>query len=66
MGDEADAMWDAEMIEQGYEDTAKAMQARPAKTRCPTCGKMFKCVEAHSLAKHGIWAKPWTPGRGHD
>ncbi len=53
MGDEADAMWGAEMIEQGREDTERAMLIdRPAKTRCPTCGKLFKCVEAHHVVKH--------------
>jgi len=59
MGDEADAMWDAEMIEQGREDTARAMRLeRPAKTRCPTCGKSFRCMEAHHLVKHGRLPTP--------
>lgn len=54
MGDEADAMWDAEMIEEGREYVMREMRIdRPAKTRCPTCGKLFKCVEAHHLVKHG-------------
>lgn len=52
MGDEADAMWDREMIEQGREDMRREWP-RPAKERCPTCGKMFKCVDAHHLVKHG-------------
>lgn len=56
MGDEADAMWDAEMIEQGREDAISAVPiARPTKTRCPTCRKLFKCVEAHHLVKHGYF-----------
>lgn len=65
VGDEVDAMWDAEMIEQGREDTARAMRVRPAKTRCPICRKLFKCVEAHSLIKHGKWLPPqWPPAEG--
>jgi hypothetical protein len=31
----------------------KPPEGRTAKTRCPTCGKLFKCVEAHHLIKHG-------------
>lgn len=54
MGDEADALWDAEMIEEGREHGVRATPLeRPIKTRCPTCGKSFKCVEAHHLVKHG-------------
>jgi len=63
MGDEADAMWDAEMIEQGREDALRAMQTeRPAKTRCPTCGKLFKCVDAHHLVKHGCFVPVGNAG----
>lgn len=59
MGDEADAMWDAEMIQQGREDNSQ-MPIRPAKTRCPTCGRLFKCVDAHHLVKHGSFV-PRSP-----
>lgn len=53
MGDETDAMWDAGMIEQGREDMERTMLINsPTKTRCPTCGKLFKCVEAHHVVKH--------------
>lgn len=48
MGDEADAMWDREMIDQGYEDagreTRRSWYCEPCAVevyslRCPHCGK---------------------------
>lgn len=58
MGDEADALWDAEMIEEGYERTSHEMdrQAAEAKVACPHCGKRLKGrdgVYTHIKAKHG-------------
>lgn len=63
MGDEADADWQAGLGEWGREDTERAMPQRPAKTRCPTCGKLFKCVDAHHLVKHGRFL-PVRQGEG--
>lgn len=36
------------------------------KTRCPHCGRLFKCVEAHQIAKPCRAPTPASPRRAHD
>jgi len=61
MGEEADADWQAGLVEWGYENGRDRRPERSAKTKCPTCGKSFKCMEAHHLVKHGSF--PVQKGR---
>ena len=55
MGDEADAMQEREMIDQGYEDAQNAMHYHQEKVACPHCGKRLRGKDGvynHIKAKH--------------